>query len=59
MEDDFANAHVSLGRVYKQLGISDLAKVELQRGIEIYDKYNNEGHYDKEILSARKLMSSI
>ena len=57
MEDNYGRAHISLGVAYKKTGIKDLAKEELQKGIDILTKYNDKGQYDAEILEARKEMS--
>lgn len=59
MEDNFGRAHIALGVSYKAVGIKDLAKEELQKGIDMLSKYNTDGSYDVEILNARKAIGSL
>ena len=59
MEDNYGRAHISLGISYKAVGVKDLAKQELQKGIDILSKYNEDGKYDLEILNARKEMGEL
>lgn len=59
MEDNYGRAHISLGISYKAVGVKDLAKQELQKGIDILSKYNEDGKYDVEILNARKEMGEL
>lgn len=59
MEDNYGRAHIALGVSYKAVGIKDLAKQELQKGIDILSKYNDKGDYDVEILNARKEMGEL
>ena len=59
MEDNYGRAHIALGKSYKALGIKDLAKQELNRGIEILSQYNTNGEFDIEILDARKNLGQI
>ena len=59
MEDNFGRAHIALGVSYKAVGVKDLAKEELQKGIDILSKYNDNGDYDVEILNARKEIGEL
>jgi hypothetical protein len=58
-EDNYARAHIGLGIAYSRNGIKDVAKTELQKGIDILTKYNADGKYDDDILQARKEMGSL
>lgn len=59
MEGNYGHAHISLGIAYKRTGINDLAKTEIQKGIDILIQYNQNGEFDQEILNARKEMSTL
>lgn len=59
MEDNYGRAHIALGNSYKAVGVKDLAKQELNRGIEILSVYNNGGEFDVEILNARKSLGEL
>ncbi len=59
MEENYGRAHISLGISYLAVGVYDLAKEELQKGIDILSKYNAEGQFDVEILNARKKIGEI
>jgi tetratricopeptide (TPR) repeat protein len=58
-EDNSGRAHISLGIAYKRNGLKDSAKTELQKGIDILTKYNDEGQFDTQILQAEKELQAI
>ena len=58
-EDNYGPAHISLGIAYKNNGIKDQAKIEIQKGIDILTKYNTNGDLDAQILDAQKELATI
>lgn len=58
-ENEVGRAHLSLGVAYKRTGLKDSAKIEIQKGIDILTKYNDDGEFDATILQAQKELQTI
>ena len=52
-------AHMSLGEAYKGLNINDEARKEYQTAIDIFEKQNDNGQFDDEILQAQKSIGTL
>lgn len=59
MNDNSGFAHQSLGKAYKNLKIYDEAKKHYEESITIFQKYNDDGRYDDEILISQKEMANM
>ncbi|MEI6326848.1 MAG: RDD family protein [Candidatus Roizmanbacteria bacterium] len=59
LNDNNGYSHLRLADAYRLLNISDDARAEYKKGIEIFEKANEKGDFDSEILDAKKSMSSL
>jgi tetratricopeptide (TPR) repeat protein len=58
-DDNYGMAHILLGIAYKNTGLKDSARVELERGIEILNQFNENGDFDLTILNAKKSLETL
>lgn len=59
IEDNYGPAHIALGTAYAKSGIKDSARTEIQKGIDIFTKYNTNGDLDSQILDAQKALATL